>query len=114
MSEEVAAVLEQAADLIETKGHCKGVYFSPTGEHCLVGALAEVIKLYDMCNWHDAFQFEGALVALKTELWGNPLRADVDLMNWNDMKDRKSDQVVDLLKTTAKDLRNRSGDAGAA
>jgi hypothetical protein len=113
MSEEVAAVLEQAADLIENVGHCKGVASiydgNGTTAYCALGAISKAAMSANFGSLYAA-----ATNALKVEIWGNPLRQYEDIARWNDKPERTAAEVIDTFRHAAKDLRNRSGDAGAA
>jgi hypothetical protein len=112
MNEEVAAVLEQAADLIENVGHCKGSSSTHHGTeitaYCALGALNRAIA---QANSRVAL-YAPARRAMLVEIWGNPLRSSEDIARWNDKPERTAAEVIDTLRRAAKELRNRSGDAG--
>jgi hypothetical protein len=111
MSQEVADVLDAAADLIENVGHCKGKAVASRGNvavaYCALGALGGAvvvagsgISLYPL--------YADARKALLVEIWGNPLRAYSDIASWNDKPERTAAEVIDTFRRAAKDLRNDS------
>jgi hypothetical protein len=128
MSEELSAadILEKAADLIQTVGHCKGsfsrwaagdVASGPTVvAYCALGAI-------DAAGQNDAYilstpirvrsrRHNEAIDALGVELAGSiPFRGENVIAVWNDNEDRTPEEVIDLMKHVAKDLRNRGSDA---
>jgi hypothetical protein len=113
-----ADILEKAADLLETVGHCKGfaVSYEP-GTHnvigyCATGAIAHVAYDNNQVARLDAIgiladrlpeEFQTTM-----EFAGVVLRqaAPDRIINWNDAYDRQASEVIDLMKETAKDLRN--------
>ena len=122
-----ADILEQAADLIETVGHAKDVpvQYGFEGEvlgFCITGAIAHVGK-------HQQSNLEGKILsALHSRLrtffyWETVIMDPVVMsmhgvsmhgprshaswiMEWNDHECTTKEEAVDLLKNTAKDIRN--------
>jgi hypothetical protein len=108
MSQEVADVLDAAADLIENVGHCKGVASiydgNGTTAYCALGAISKAAMSANFGSLYAA-----ATNALKVEIWGNPLRPPNDISAWNDKSERTAAEVIDTFRRAAKDLRNESG-----
>lgn len=119
MSEEMTAadVLEQAADLIQSVGFCKGGYVryrasddpTVTG-YCAVGAMTTVALGDDLSivDWSEVHVpvFYDSITALIVELTGKDADADEVIFSWNDSPSRKAEEVIDTMKRVAKDLRN--------
>jgi hypothetical protein len=107
MSQEVADVLDAAADLIENVGHCKGKAVASRGNvavaYCALGALGRAVVVAG-----NGPLYAVARNALKVEIWGNPLRANEDIVIWNDKPERTAAEVIDTFRRAAKDLRNDS------
>jgi hypothetical protein len=109
MSEEVAEVLEKAADLIETVGHCKGNFSESDDQgnklaYCALGAIAEAVD-----SMEASYSLrERTEDALERWLFGKLYLGQTgrSIPFWNDHRLRKPEQVVDALKQTAKDIRN--------
>lgn len=106
-----ADLLEEAADLIDSVGHCKNLMWttSPEGEvtgYCLLGALQYALQTTYL-GWEEQVNiiYKG-LRALKLEKWGNPYRDDSDLIEWNNADGTTGWEVSELMKQTAKGLRN--------
>lgn len=121
----VAKVIEEAADLIETVGHAKGASWlresaeAPITGYCLTGALSTVmINRSELANNQE---LQGPLwVRLIYELLnhlpeeekgGGWVIPSYRLQDWNDSPETTGEQVIDLMKHTAKDLRNRKAAA---
>jgi hypothetical protein len=127
MSEELDAadILEKAADLIESVGHCKGTFFETRGagyeisnavSYCALGAMdaANNYNSYGIISFRRTDAHNEAIEALTIELCGesNDIYESANLIaQWNDNSERTPEQVVDLMKHVAKDLRNRGSDA---
>lgn len=98
MSNETADILEQAADLIENVGHCKGKlwefrspnYATPVA-YCIRGAINTVGRNID--SVHAALQF------LDKDAGGS-------IVVWNDARERTAAEVIDMLRRCAKNVRN--------
>jgi len=113
-----ADILEAAADLLETTGWTKGAYArNKDGDHadedspaqiaesyCAAGAIRRVAGCYDFSGIGRTSLFNNATdierMLAKQVGFGS-------LPAWNDQPERKAHQVIDLMKHTAKDLRNR-------
>ena len=110
-----AEVLEQAADLIETVGHAKGMSrsfdsdgFTATG-FCITGALGQVgryraisIESGIMELLHAKLVAQGSLTRIIYS-WCDSRNSVIE---WNDDDRTTKAEVIDLLKNTAKDIRN--------
>jgi hypothetical protein len=120
-----ADILEQAADLLETKGWCRGFFEDNAGRHCAVGAIRyvtgqqaveqEIYALGTTPNMYLCKKFKEVMTASvdatnilaeRLQTWRSP-DDYVYIPTWNDEADRTADEVIDLMKHTAKDLRNR-------
>jgi hypothetical protein len=86
-----ADILEAAADLLETKGWIQGRSKNENG-YCAMGAISEA-------SGHNYHRILATLPVI--EMWA------AALVHWNDQETRTADQVIDLMKHAAKDLRNR-------
>jgi hypothetical protein len=120
-----ADILEAAADLLETNGWIQGE-FEFNGKFCAVGAIRQVSGLYqsavalqelgrtNMYN-RDSTDYDictstssAAESALSDSLGSQAVDGGlVYVPSWNDEPGRTADEVIDLMKHTAKDLRNR-------
>lgn len=115
--QQVADLLEKAADLMETVGHCKGRFVqykdnrkAKEGEevaYCPVAAISHArIELGH--SDHIKLAARHALVkhlGLKVG-WSEHLPYDF-IARWNDEPERTTAEVIDAFKETAKDLRNQ-------
>lgn len=101
MSEDldVADVLEAAAEVIEVKGWCQKESVDGEGRVCVLGA----VQSADLLNRHPLTV--RAMRALRNRLG---LVQNYDVIAWNDRPGRTEGEVLDLLKHTAKDLRNEA------
>jgi hypothetical protein len=102
MTAEVAETIERAADLIETGGLTKGEYSNSQGAHCLLGALGTVAST--------VFEYGRATEEVARRIAGaegyNPEWGFAYIVGYNDEPTRTQSEVVDMLKTIAKDIRN--------
>lgn len=115
-----ADILEAAADLLETKGWTKGAYHrdmynesdDDDGQHaasyCAAGAIRRVTGCYDFTRAR-----RESFVNRATDIEKMLARevGELTLPGWNDKPERKRDEVIDLMKEVAKDLRNRKAAA---
>jgi hypothetical protein len=113
-----AEILEAAADVLETKGWGQGCEFKmENGERtafCAIGAIREVIGFYNIEQGifftpaanlaHEAMNLSNRVAGLMHTDQGS-------VVGFNDEPGRTADEVIDLFKLTAKDLRNRGSDA---
>jgi hypothetical protein len=106
VTNEVADVLERAADLIETVGHCKRrhwEFISPNygtrTAYCAIGAITAVSS---------GRPYMHALWALRTEIYGPPegWAPYQTIPAWNDAPERTAAEVIDMLRQAAKTVRN--------
>lgn len=130
-----ADILEQAADLLETVGHAKGISVQRNKAtqkivgYCATGAIYQAILQddgrYNALHW-DALTEELA-VGVPDQfkrfthqisdgggfidfLCGEKPAISI-VQGWNDNEATTSSEVIDLMKHTAKDLRNQGGAA---
>lgn len=104
---ETADLLEKAADVIFTQGHCKGQLENDKGEVCAVGALkvAAYGIAYNIYNEvSDGVIFDNSYQALCNKL--DPYA----ITTWNDLPETTAEQVMDTMKEVAKDLRNATSE----
>lgn len=95
---EVADLIEQAANLIETYGWIQGQYGDETMGYCVMGALERAASA-------------GALDRKEAVRAGLALGRQVGaaaITIYNDAPERTKNEVIDLMKHTAKDLHNRA------
>lgn len=94
---EIAEVLDKAADVIEVRGWCQRTLETGDGRVCMEGAISVACGVLG----HPSVgpQYSNALCAVGLHL-GNliPYR-------WNDAPGRDKYEVIDLLRTVAKELR---------
>lgn len=99
MSNKVAEILEQAADLIENTGHCKGKmwefrspnYVTPVA-YCMRGAINTAGWSNGLDAVHAVNQFLGKEIG--------------SIAIWNDAPERTAAEVIDMLRRCAKNVRN--------
>lgn len=106
-----ADVLETAADILDVPGGwCQGTLFtyadpirspwqSQVVSACLVGGIK--LALMKLTGREDDKFFHGAVYKAVIDQLGTD-----HVAGWNDHYDRTQGEVVDLLRRTAKDLRN--------
>ena len=110
-----AEALERAADLIETVGHCKDGYeiMDDNGViigYCALGALNAAVTSFTHLTGtigvrnYDLEAIFAAQAALREALINT--QGARYIADWNDATERTASDVVDMLKHTAKDLRN--------
>jgi hypothetical protein len=92
MSDQVADVLDDAADLLEREGWIQGA-LEDRGAHCALGALVDV----DLENQYRYL----ARAALAKQVGLNPDRAGNWLANWNDDPLRTRQEVLDAFRAAA-------------
>lgn len=118
-----ADILEKAADFLEGTGWTQNQTFDTIdGEivgACLSGAcwlgasgLTEQDVITQADEWgvrrvDDDGRVIGGLAILPLA-WSAIEKAQHDPVNWNDAPERTAAEVIDLLKATAKDLRNNA------
>jgi hypothetical protein len=103
-ADEVAAVLDRAADYIDVNGWCQGQAFSPNlsgpPKACARGALI-------MANKHfDPNTVERADALVRYEVSVDSSRFGLNIGFWNDRPGRTQGDVTDMFRTLAKRLRD--------
>lgn len=103
---EQAAVFEQAAEILEERGWWQGSYEGPHGDLCVLGAV-NTVAIGRICPEYAAgpsheFRTEEELARTLT------VHAGYEISTWNDKEGRTAFEAIDLLKDTAKDLRNKA------
>lgn len=115
---EVADILDAAADLLQSKGWQKGAFSNATDPReatafCALGAIRAVTG-YSMAA-HEYVESSGGDYAFYREKYMYAMQASVALAakvgdnvpGWNDRPGRTAEEVIDVMKHVAKDLRNR-------
>jgi hypothetical protein len=117
-----ADILEAAADLLETKGWIQGGEYKADGPcgrgkrvaYCAIGAIREVVGFYDFAENHGGYEvgWGASTVALVRANGVAGLlcmggHGFTSVIRFNDAPGRTADEVIDLMKHTAKDLRNK-------
>jgi len=100
----VADILDAAADELECNGHTKNDLGTPDGPKCVTGAVFHVTNLdiTDVPNVQGAFKALGDYLDLpKRHEWGG-----LELLEWNNAPERTAEEVIDAMRNTAKELRN--------
>ena len=100
MTPTVPDVLDLAADIIFADGWGQGRSVGPGGEKCLVGGIGAA------CHRLHAQRLYNPSIDAVTAALGFEPRQQEKAIYWNDSKKRTQDDVEDLLRNTAKDLRN--------
>jgi hypothetical protein len=105
--EQVADLLDDAAALTERDGWAQGWMHDPDGRWCQVGAIKGAAAARGMqWNWpllQAAFNAVADAIGVPT----------VELTGWNDAEGRTEQQVLGMLRTTAKRQRVAADQAGA-
>ena len=104
----VAEVLERAADVIERDGWCRNEITTPDGRVCLVGAIERAAfgRDYESGPVTDQ-EWDlrcGAVSAANRAITGCDSMSAA--ARWNDNEAKDQYDVIDLLRHTAKDIRN--------
>lgn len=103
---EIAEILEQAADIIETHGHVKHILWDNLGRCCAVGAVRKTVCGEGVDSY---LAVRGAMEAVTKNLHlSNPMGSWEAVVQWNNHPDRTGAEVVDAFRRTAKDLRNEA------
>lgn len=108
---DVADVLERAAEVIEERGWCQSKIEEVDGRVCLIGSIKaatgvplDSVASLDPANvpplWVRAAQAVDRVI--QTE------HAGTWSADWNDCAGRDKYEVIDLLKTVAKEIRNEA------
>lgn len=94
------SVLNEAADLIEKRGHIKGTFFKTGGGFCAMGAIRHAAGMPSSPGWHErvaaARRAAASILFLPTDHL-----FDYGLSNWNDKPYRTKEEVVAVLRKAA-------------
>jgi hypothetical protein len=107
-SDVTADLIEAAADAIESSGWAQDVYIK-NNSYCVLGALgyasAQRARTVEEDHRDRSFNFAVAQTAVGRHL--NPDQSSFEAVtHFNDALNRTSGEVVDMLKSVAKDIRN--------
>lgn len=94
-------ILNKAADIVEQRGHSKGVYSDSTGRVCAVGAINAAIlgttKIEHLPIWYSGLDTHAGRVlhslVCADEYWS--------ITDWNDAPERTKEEVVAALRQAA-------------
>lgn len=113
---QAADVLEKAADILVTDGHCKWIQRDEDGNYCAVGALYAALgaklALRGSGPWRGPIgNSVRQLSAVVVDTLGISLpylnaHQSARLANWNNEDARTGDDVIEAFRTAARDLRN--------
>lgn len=96
---EKGQLLLKAAAYMEEHGHCRGILWNDEGNVCLMGALLACSVSKDLHRANDPMTHSCL------DLVGNHLREvysyDRDPITWNNLPDRKAEEVINALRATA-------------
>ncbi len=107
--DQVADLLDDAADLLERDGWAQGWLRDPDGRLCAAGAMmAADVAGSENCR---SPLVQAGLSAASDTIGGG---LSFTLPMWNDASDRTEQQVLDLLRTTAKRQRIAADQTGGA
>jgi hypothetical protein len=96
--DEAAELLEKAADAIDVHGWRQNNFGTKITGFCIIGALRHADNDQHSSAFYDALYQIGDRIVFH---WGW-------IAHWNDNPDRTQGEVTDVLRHTAKDLRNAS------
>lgn len=108
--ERAADLLERTADRFQsgelgwTQGAYKDYFFD---DFCYMGGLMETDERSSISEHSFSFTTQTAIKATSEYLGGTHRHGDV-VGAWNDQPGRQPEEVIDLMKHVAKDLRNRA------
>lgn len=106
---ETALVFRRAAQILQARGHNKGLYESRTGEVCAVGALMAATGVDPKAGPMPAAEVPEAVWFLSSRLWvaigdDDPIER---VAEWNDKPERTQAEVVAELLSAARDIEAR-------
>lgn len=108
---ELSLVFRRAAQILQARGHGKGMYEWPTGEVCAVGALlaAEDREPPPGRDYRDDEDVPETVRILSDRLWvaiddPDPVER---IAEWNDQPERTQAEVVAELLSAARDIEAR-------
>lgn len=100
-----ADILDKAADLIDTYGHCKGVYFGDDGSMCMYGSVVLAGQPgYDTENPADLTP-EVMAAHRCLDRFMLRQRQSAPAFGWNDAPERTKEEVVSTLRAAAQAAR---------
>jgi hypothetical protein len=116
-----ADILEAAADELQTNGWIKKRLKDVNGRHCAIGAMQKVVGYEEAWrqhieSWRPAETTREPLVEasrrymLAEAVLAHHLSQEgltVSVGGWNDQPERTAEEVIDVMRHVAKDLRNR-------
>jgi hypothetical protein len=126
VNEAAAQLLDGAADVVETQGHCKFIRQNDLGEVCLLGALdvAQYGRPLSLVEDFTGIYTSARVTAVRAlydeigepnlRVWSShspyhrdtePVRCESSLVFWNNELERTRDEVVHHLRWAAKHLR---------
>lgn len=82
-------LLLDAADYMETHGHCKANFWDAEGQVCLAGAILSVQKVGDVDNCYRAWRALQAATGA------------YDMILWNDAPERTAAEVIQTMREVA-------------
>ena len=92
----VRQILGIAADLIDTRGHAKGIFATADGCLCTLGAIRQAGIALDMSPYETTLAAGALRGHLITDFGGA-----ITVAQWNDMEERSKDDVVTTLRAVA-------------
>lgn len=107
----VAEVLEKAADLLVTKGWCKGYprkenFNTGSVSYCTLGAIYKAMEVGGYNGQNLYFRAQSAVAKMIVGESNSDTLDDLNIINFNDQVAQGVDDVTDVLLRAAKDLRN--------
>ncbi len=109
--QEMADILDKAADLLEADGWGQHAFQKPDGSMCSVGAIRKAVSGNSEIIFYRISSEDQICTELEKHLDRSPTRREVAptdaVMRWNDHPGRTMFEVIDLFRATAKDLRNQ-------
>lgn len=92
----VRQILGIAADLIDTRGHAKGIFATNDGRLCTLGAIRQAGIALDMSPYETTLAAGALRGYLITDFGGA-----ITVAQWNDMEERSKENVVATLRVVA-------------
>lgn len=98
-TDSVRQILGIAADLIDTRGHAKGILVTTDGCLCTLGAIRQAGIALDMSPYETTLAAGALRGYLITDFGGA-----ITVAQWNDMEERSKDDVVMTLRAVAQEF----------